>query len=492
MITDPHRPRYHVLPPAGWTNDPNGPIQWKGRYHLFYQHNPGDVAEQPNSAGYAVPTGGEWSWAHVVSDDLAHWEHLPLALSPTPGGPDQNACMSGCAVDNEGVPTLVYTGGGPMESQCIATGSDDLITWTKHPANPVICGPPPGVDAVGFRDTCVWREDGSWRLIVGSGIRGVGASLPLYRSDDLVNWQHLGALFTDRAEQSGPRWDCPDFFPLAGRHVLIVSVCADTWSPFFVGDYADDAFVPQHRGRMDLGTQFYAPQSMRDDRGRRLVWGIIREGRSAAAQAEAGWSRLISLPRQLGLDDGGRLTSEPAPELRALRGMHVGYTDVPLAPDRPFDVENVRSDGLEILARFSPADSGLVGLSVRRSPGGEEETLITYDFGFDRFEINCGRSSLDLSTERPLTGGPLHRAPDQPLELRLFLDASVIEVFANGRAATARLYPIRSDSLGVRVFSQDARPAETVRSRGRAELQSLDLWEIDSIWDGTETIPAGD
>ena len=133
--------------------------------------------------------------------------------------------------------------------------------------------------------------------------------------------------------------------------------------------------------------------------------------------------------------------------------MHVGYTDVPLAPDRPFDVENVRSDGLEILARFSPADSGLVGLSVRRSPGGEEETLITYDFGFDRLEINCGRSSLDLSTERPLTGGPLHRAPDQPLELRLFLDASVIEVFANGRAATARVYPIRSDSLGVRVFS---------------------------------------
>ena len=92
LAADPHRPRYHFLPPAHWMNDPNGLIQWQGAYHLFYQYSPDGVGS------------GIKHWGHARSADLVHWEHLPIALSPTPGGPDKDGCWSGCAVDDGGVP----------------------------------------------------------------------------------------------------------------------------------------------------------------------------------------------------------------------------------------------------------------------------------------------------------------------------------------------------------------------------------------------------
>ncbi|MDQ3856015.1 MAG: glycoside hydrolase family 32 protein, partial [Chloroflexota bacterium] len=160
LAADPHRPQYHFLPPSAWLNDPNGLIQWKGRYHLFYQYNPKEPA-------WGVP-----HWGHAVSDDLVHWTDLPTALSPTPGGPDQDGCFSGCAVVHDGVPTIVYTGvRGDAQLPCIAESHDDLVTWEKYVGNPVIAAPPEGLDAVMYRDHSVWQEDGMWYQLVGSGLR---------------------------------------------------------------------------------------------------------------------------------------------------------------------------------------------------------------------------------------------------------------------------------------------------------------------------------
>ena len=89
--TDLQRPQYHFLPPANWMNDPNGPLFWKGSYHLFCQHN-------PNGAYW-----GDMHWGHARSKDLVHWEHLRMALAPTPRGPDKDGCFSGSAFVNDGV-----------------------------------------------------------------------------------------------------------------------------------------------------------------------------------------------------------------------------------------------------------------------------------------------------------------------------------------------------------------------------------------------------
>src|SRR5579863_5341333 len=126
MVED--RPRYHFVPPANWMNDPNGLIQWGGIYHLFYQYNPHG------------PLHGTIHWGHACSPDLVRWTPLPIALEPTADSPDAGGCWSGCAVNDQGVPTLIYTGitftgTGYRESQCIAVGSGDLIHWRKHPQN---------------------------------------------------------------------------------------------------------------------------------------------------------------------------------------------------------------------------------------------------------------------------------------------------------------------------------------------------------------------
>ncbi|MCL4215878.1 MAG: glycoside hydrolase family 32 protein, partial [Candidatus Hydrogenedentes bacterium] len=119
---DPLRPAFHITAEANWINDPNGPIYHDGEYHLFFQHNPyGDA-------------WGNMSWGHVVSEDLVHWKHLPIALTPTPGSYDKDGIFSGCCVINDGVPTIIYTGvEDGVQRQCIATSRDGMRTWTKHP-----------------------------------------------------------------------------------------------------------------------------------------------------------------------------------------------------------------------------------------------------------------------------------------------------------------------------------------------------------------------
>src|ERR1051326_6217456 len=115
-------------------NDPNGLVQWHGRVHLFYQHNP------------AGPVRERIAWGHASSADLWTWEDHPLALEPDPSGPDRDGCFSGCAVVADGCPHLLYTGvNGPHQLPCLAEAADqELIRWTRDPGNPVIASPPPG------------------------------------------------------------------------------------------------------------------------------------------------------------------------------------------------------------------------------------------------------------------------------------------------------------------------------------------------------------
>jgi len=242
LASDPRRPQFHLLPAANWMNDPNGPIFWKGHYHMFFQYN-------PNAAVW-----GDMHWAHAISPDMIHWKHLPVALSPTPGGPDADGCFSGTATVRNGVATVIYTGVQTVpadraeaeatlrdghnnfrETQLYATSTDsELRTWTKRPT-PVIAAPPPGMHVTGFRDPAPWREpalypDG-WLMAVGSGEAGKGGEALLYKSPDLQNWEYLHAVAEGPGRStsdtnpvdSGEMWECPDLFPLGGKHVLIYS-----------------------------------------------------------------------------------------------------------------------------------------------------------------------------------------------------------------------------------------------------------------------------
>ena len=98
LAADPLRPQLHLLPAQNWMNDPNGPIYWKGRYHMFFQYNP------------HAAVWGDMHWAHAVSPDMIHWRHLPVALAPTLGWDDADGCFTGSAVNHRGTATVIYTG----------------------------------------------------------------------------------------------------------------------------------------------------------------------------------------------------------------------------------------------------------------------------------------------------------------------------------------------------------------------------------------------
>jgi beta-fructofuranosidase len=473
LAHDPHRPQYHFLPPANWMNDPNGLIHWKGDYHLFYQYNPNG------------PFWGTMHWGHAVSMDLVHWIDLPVALAPTPGSADEDGCFSGCVVDNNGIPTLIYTGVlGNMQLPCLATSTDDLLTWEKYAGNPVITAPPLNLDLVGFRDHHVWQEGDTWYQVVGCGINGVGGAALLYTSPDLIHWEYMHPLCVGDKHRidpiwTGPMWECPDFFPLGDKHVLIVSIWDSgrtLYAAYFVGTYADHKFTPELEGKLDFGDNyFYAPQTLLDNQGRRIMWGWIQEGRAAETQLAAGWSGVMSLPRMLSLSPSGAWRIEPASELEMLRGQHYRWAGIELTPTSAYVLEGVQGDALEIIAEWEAGNATAFGIKVRCAPDHAEQTLITYDRMEQRLSIDREHSSLSSMVQRDSRGGSLELATGETLKLHIFLDRSVIEVFANNRAClTSRIYPSRSDSLGVGLFARG----------GSVQLKSMDIWEVRSIWTG--------
>ncbi len=470
---DPHRPHYHFLPPENWMNDPNGPIWFDGRYHLFYQYNPHEAK------------WGNIHWGHAVSEDLTHWEDWPVALVPETEGVDQGGCFTGCAfVQEDGTATIAYTGitpapdqhRGRRENQSLAVSHDGMLTWEKIPQNPVIAAPPEDLDVVGFRDPCVWQEGDTWYMLVGSGFKGEGegGTALLYRSEDLIEWEHLHPLLdvnlTLPLEERGEMWECPDFFPLGEHRMLLVSTLGR--QRYISGGWSREQFLPRAEGWADFSPTFYAGKTFEDAHGRRILWGWLREARELPAQLAAGWSGVMSLPRVLSMLPDGHLGCEPAEELERLRAENETHTGVQLRPGEDLRLE-MQETCVEIEAEVALDPGSRFVLSVLRAPGGEERTDIYFDSRNERIGIDTASSSLDPAAQTRDSSGPLRLRPDEPLRLRVFVDRSVIEVFANGRACvTERAYPSRPDSVRI---------TAGVEGDG-ALVRRLNAWRMRDIW----------
>src|SRR5260370_29774854 len=173
------------------------------------------------------------------------------------------------------------------ETQCLAVAQDDdLRTWKKLP-EPVIAAPPPGLAVTRFRDPYIWREAKNWMLTLGSGVHDKGGMVLLYTSPDLRRWTYLHPLVEGSASniktvnpvETGDMWECPDFFPLGDKHVLLISTMGKVhWK---VGTYAKQRFTPEKEGMGDWGS-YYAAKTMLDANGNRILWGWITETRSDA------------------------------------------------------------------------------------------------------------------------------------------------------------------------------------------------------------------
>jgi beta-fructofuranosidase len=265
-------------------------------------------------------------------------------------------------------------------------------------------------------------------------------------------------------------WECPNLFPLGDRHVLLISIIPEFRHPYYlVGDYVQQRFLPTLRGKIDYGAYFYAAQTLCDEAGRRLQWGWIKEGRSREAQLAAGWSGVMSLPRVLDLLPAGTVNMTVAPELTTLRDEHHYWADIILSPDLDTAQPVWQGRCLEIDAEFEVIDAAAFGLRLLASPDGEEQTLIIYDVIQQSLMVERRQSSLDPAVDKTLEVAPLILTAGEPLRLHIYVDHSVVEVFAGSTVClTSRVYPTRADSCEVRPIAMD----------GQVRLKSLDLWTL--------------
>jgi len=488
FLTDPYRPGYHVTTPEGVCGpfDPNGALFWKGLYHLMY----------------IVQTDKGHCWAHISSKDLVHWRHHPLALEPGEG--DDGIFSGGASLDKNGVPTITYWGLGNPRGICIATSTDDLLeNWTKSKYNPVICETQSGLTAMeidgkkliyGAADpSAIWIHNGRYYMLTGNLLvlmefgtkrnqpEHLGDTLYLFVSDDLANWEYLHPFYTsDRKWTQADEDDmCPDFFPLpstpdggpaSDRH-MILFISHNLGCQYYIGTYSDDRFKPETHGRMTWADNaFFAPESLMDDQGRRIMWAWIFDGRSGETRKASGWSGTMSLPRVLWLGEDGTLRMRPPKELEVLRYNPKKLENLTIEADSEMPLKDISGNSLELNIEMIPDGAEQCGIKVCCSPDGEEQTSIFYDAKEQKLKIDTTKSSLGEGP-KSVESGPFKLNPDESLNLRVFVDKSVVEVFANDRQAVMRrIYPTRIDSQDVVLFSRG----------GATEVKSIEAWGMTS------------
>jgi beta-fructofuranosidase len=443
---DPARPIFHVMTPAQWMNDPNGPIFYKGYYNLFYQLHPFSDQDGPKY------------WGHVRSRDLVKWEHLPIAIAPS-GDKGEEAIWSGsCTINGLGQPMIFYTSIAKGKSafdhaeQWAATSDGTMIHWQKSPANPVLSEALHGDTKIyDWRDPFVFHEGKRTFLVAGGHLEQKGqAAVNIYEAQSaaLTNWIYRGVLFHI---PDAPTAECPNFFKLGDQWVLFVSPYGKV--EYFIGDFDSNScrFTARSRGVVDYGPSFYAPNTMLLDNGRRLMWGWVNGFPSGR-----GWNGCLSLPRELSISND-KLRQTPAPQLKKLRGNEVAWRNVSCESGGKV-LSLPGSNSLEIVAEVSLQGAKAVELKLQRDPSDANPI----DIHFDGAQLTV----LDVKIPWPSSAA----APN--LKLHIFVDRSVLEVLADDAVSVTKTIPTFGAKASLKVSSIG----------GEARFKTIQAWPMRSIW----------
>jgi beta-fructofuranosidase len=462
--------------PEGRLNDPNGLCYWQGRWHLFYQAYPPEDPRQ--------------HWGHAVSDDLIHWRDLPLAIYPNP----EDKCFSGSTLVEEDRVIAIYHG---IAAGTMIAVSDDplLLNWKKVTGQAVIPLPKPGDPPLPYNifDPCIWKSGGMYYALTagmlnqGPGGKPIRAEF-LHCSSDLTEWEYLHPFLED--DQYGMVGDdgaCPYFWPIGDRHILL-HFSHISGGKYLLGDYDTDRqkFVVTYGSDFNFGPHapggVHAPSASPDGEE-----GVIAIFNMNPAKPTQGWNQIMTLPRRLTLIGEDQLGIEPAGDIASLRGVHTRVNTRTLPANEEIVLENIRGNAMELAVEVDPRGSPLVELNVLRSAGAEEVTRIQFlrERGYRNraargplpgvISLDNTRSSIlpDVRS-RPPEMAQVALQKGEPLNLRVFVDKSVVEVFVNEKQCVAlRVYPGRDDSVGV-----------SLRAQGQdAQLRSLDAWQMKNIYE---------
>jgi len=512
---DQYRPIYHFVSPESTLNDPNGLCFWQGNWHMFYQAYPPepevmyDISNSPFKRQH---------WGHAISKDLIHWKDLPYAIYPSP----ERAVFSGTSLVEDNRVIAMYH--GTQIGNMVATSSDPLLlNWektTKDRAAIPLLSPTGFATPYTIFDPSIWKKDGVYyALSAGRRPQGTeGKKFPtayLFRSKDLANWQYLHEFVEeDRFTLIGDDYACPYFWPIGDRYILPF-YSHMSGGQYLIGDYDTkrDKFVVGNHGKFNFGASgpsgVHAPSATPDGKGGVIIIFNMNPGKPTGE-----WNQIMSLPRKLTLVGRDDLRQEPAGDIESLRYNKMEVKAMKLPANKEVVLSTIKGNAMEINMEVDVKDAPAFELNVLRSPNKEEYTKIVFYKGRG---YSAGREYRTGEVERVVQPGEkfptpnptpnpaaqpparmslisietayasLHpdvrpRAPetapvfinnDETLKLRVFIDKSVVEVFANGKQVLGvRVYPSRNDSMGV-----------SLRSQGLdSELKLLEAWQMKSIY----------
>ena len=482
LLADPYRPGYHFVVPEdlGIPGDPNGAFFANGRYHLMYLY-------RRSAVGFC--------WGHVSSTDLIHWRHHPDAIGPGDG--DEGCFSGGAFLDEDGTAYLSYWRLWGDKGIGIAKSSDPLYERWEKMAEPAIPATQFGIfettDSHGkplilacADPSNIWKKDGVYYIEAGNLIvlnefgrkpdhplhqQMRGDWVDLFRSTDLKKWEYVQRFYdhdqSDRWTDGSEDDMCPSFLPLpsspeggtlSGKYLQLF-IAHNKGCQYYTGSYdqAGDRFIPETHGRMSwIDNTFFAPEALMDGKGRQIMWAwLLDNPGDEKSEIERGWSGVYGLPRLLWLGEDGLLKQRVPPELQMLRFNGEKWPDEMVQDGTQKELTGVNSQSCEIELEMTPQKLGRSGLIVRASPGGEELTRLYYD-GVEKCLVFDARKSGAPGVGRPvIEKAPLEIGAGEKICLRVFIDQSVVEVFANDQQAiTRRVYPTRADSVGIYLFSQ--------------------------------------
>ena len=462
-IKSEERPAFHLSPYVGWMNDPNGFSWYKGQYHLFYQYHP-----------YKT----HWDsmhWGHAVSKNLLHWEYLPTALAPDQEY-DSFGCFSGSAIElPDGKQLLMYTAvdqekkydGSTQDIQTQAIAIGDGIDYVKYEKNPVLSAKdlPEGCSKADFRDPKIWKgKDGLYYCVIGNRPADGSGQILLYSSENGFDWKFVSILAKNE-NRYGKMWECPDFFELDGKHVLLTSpqdmlpegleYHNGNGTLCIIGELDEDTHTlkEQYHQAIDYGIDFYAPQTVLAPDGRRIMIGWMQNWDTCNHRSEnSKWFAQMRLPRELSVKNG-RLYQKPVKELDDMRENKVEYQNVALEDDtisleklegRKIDMELVirpqdeKNRYKKFAVRFAQNEQFYTALSFR-----PHESILKIDRKFS------GSRRAYIHQRRCLVNGN-----SDELKLRIILDKFSVEVFINdGEQVMSATIFTDQDATGVSFFA---------------------------------------
>ena len=468
----PQLPIFHLTGGVGWINDPNGFAPYKGEYHLFFQYYPYDTQ------------WGPMHWGHAKTTDFIRWEFLPAALAPD-AEYDKDGCFSGGAVEMpDGRHLLLYTGvevspEGEFQTQCVAIG--DGVNYEKYEGNPVITGDslPEGSSTRDFRDPKIWLENGTYYAVtVNRGKDGSGDVL-LYESEDGLRWQRTSTLYSC-GYRFGSMWECPDFFRLGGKDVLIHSVMEmRAKSPeyhngnckmYHIG-YTDEEkhFHPETSHAMENGLDFYAPQTLEALDGRRIMIGWMQAWEGSKQKIPGmDFMGQMTVPRELTLRDG-RLLQWPVRELETYRRGKIVYKDIAILEETA--LPGISGKVMDLNLEITPTDRPYTRFTLEINRGDGFHTDITL---FPREGTIC--------LDRTYSGHPhdvnhIRRFPadfhNGAIRLRLLLDRYSAELFVGDGEQAASMVLYAPENAGGITLRSDAAVQVSVE---KYDLEITENW----------------